>query len=160
MRIIVLSDSHGNYHALESVISRNTDADRILHLGDGERELDRYIISHPVMERKIIHVSGNCDYNSLSPHQFVLPCLEHCIFFTHGDIYGVKGSLERIKNEARKNNCDIILYGHTHERFMSREDGFYIMNPGSCSCPRDGNKPSFGHIDISPAGVVMNIADV
>ena len=43
MRIIVMSDSHGNYSAVESIIDRNTYADWIFHLGDGERELDRYI---------------------------------------------------------------------------------------------------------------------
>ena len=160
MRIVVISDSHGNYSALSKVIDRNTDADWILHLGDGERDLDRYILANPMMERKIIHVAGNCDYNSLSPNSFVLPCLDHSIFFTHGHLYGVHGSLERIKAEAKKNNCDIILYGHTHVRFMSCEDGFHIMCPGSCSCPRDGKKPSFGHIDLSPSGIVMNIADV
>ena len=32
MRIVVLSDTHGNYRALESVIMRNTDADWIIQL--------------------------------------------------------------------------------------------------------------------------------
>ena len=55
MRIIVMSDSHGSYSAIESIIARNTDADWIFHLGDGERELDRYITSHPMIAQKIIH---------------------------------------------------------------------------------------------------------
>ncbi|MBQ9898206.1 MAG: metallophosphoesterase [Ruminococcus sp.] len=160
MRIIVLSDSHGNYPALESVIMRNTDADWIFHLGDGERELDRFVLSHEILAPKIIHVAGNCDFRSLSPEVFTLPALDHKILAAHGHQLGVKGSLERIKSLARQNGCDIVLYGHTHCRFCSFEDGLYIMNPGSCSCPRDGSKPSFGHIDISPAGVVTNIADV
>ena len=36
MRIVVLSDTHGNYFNLESIILRNTDADWRIHLGDGE----------------------------------------------------------------------------------------------------------------------------
>lgn len=160
MRIIAISDSHGNYTALESIILRNTDADWIFHLGDGERELDRFITSHQVLATKIIHVAGNCDYHSLSHDVFTLPVMEHKILATHGHIYGVNYSLDRLKNLARTNGCDIILYGHTHVRYQSYEDGLYIMNPGSASIPRDGSKPSFGHIDISPAGVVMNIANV
>lgn len=73
MRIIVMSDSHGNYSAVESIIDRNTDADWIFHLGDGERELDRYITSHPMIARKIIHVAGNCDFNSMSPDVLHFP---------------------------------------------------------------------------------------
>lgn len=160
MRIIVISDTHGNYNALESVFLRNSDADWLIHLGDGERELDNFIISNPSFERKIIHIAGNCDYNSFSPEQFVLPVSDYKIFATHGHKYGVKSSLENIKKTAKEFGCNIILYGHTHERFMINEDGFYIMNPGSASCPRDGKVPSFGNIDISPAGIVMNIANV
>lgn len=160
MRIIVLSDSHGDYAALESIIMRNTDADWIIHLGDGERELDRFVISHPVIAPKIIHVAGNCDTGSLSHDVFILPAMNHKILATHGHRYGVKCSVERLKMLAADHNCDIILYGHTHARFNHFDDGFYIMNPGSCSCPRDGNPPSFGHIDISDAGVVVNITDV
>ena len=160
MRVIVISDTHGNYSALEKVFMRNTDADWMIHLGDGERELDRFVVSHPELSQKIIHVAGNCDFNSLSPDYFVLPVPEHRILATHGHKYGVNSSRERLKMLARANKCDIILFGHTHERFESREDGFRIMNPGSASCPRDGRPPSFGHIDISAAGVVLNIVSI
>ena len=160
MRIVVLSDTHGNYFNLESIILRNTDADWIIHLGDGEHELDNFILSHQKLAQKIIHVAGNCDFDSLSNDVFVLPVLDHKILATHGHLYGVGGSLDRLKNLALTNGCDIVLFGHTHVRYQSNENGLYIMNPGSASLPRDGKKPSFGHIDISPAGVVTNIVDV
>lgn len=160
MRIIVISDTHGSYPALETVLLRNTDADWFIHLGDGERELERFKVSNPVFAHKIIHVAGNCDYSTMSHDQFILPVADCKIFATHGHHYSVKSSLEPLKKTALQNDCNIALYGHTHERCMKYEDGVYIMNPGSASCPRDGKAPSFGHIDISPAGIVMNIADV
>lgn len=160
MRIIVLSDTHGNYSALENILTRNADADWFIHLGDGETELKKFSISNPVFERRIIHVAGNCDYNSMSHDDFILPLTSCKIFATHGHHYGVKSSLESLKKTALLNGCNIALYGHTHSRFMKYENGLYIMNPGSASYPRDGNNPSFGHIDISPAGIVMNITDV
>lgn len=160
MRIIVLSDTHGSYRALESVIMRNTDADWFIHLGDGERELDRFVTSHPELAMKIVHVAGNCDSSSLSPDTFVLPLFGHKIFAAHGHTFAVGWSLDDIKKTAAANGCDIVLYGHTHVRYQRYEDGLYIMNPGSASLPRDGKPASFGHIDISDAGVVMNIADV
>ena len=160
MRIVVLSDTHGNSYALESVILRNTDADWIIHLGDGEHELDNFILSHQKLAPKIIHIAGNCDFDSLSNDVLVLPVLDHKILATHGHLYGVSGSLDRLKALALTNSCDIVLFGHTHMRYQSYEDGLYLLNPGSASIPRDGLKPSFGHIDISPAGVVTNIVDV
>lgn len=160
MRIVVISDTHGNYSAIEDVFLRNADADWLFHLGDGERELDRFIVANPFLSQKIIHVAGNCDYGSLSHDVFTLPAMNNKILATHGHMHGVKSSLEPLKQLAVQNGCNIILYGHTHERFMSYQDGIYIMNPGSASCPRDCKPPSFGHIDIMPANVVMNIADV
>lgn len=160
MRIIVLSDSHGSYSALEKVILRNTDADWIFHLGDGESELDRFLSSHPELAPKIIHVAGNCDYNSRSRSCFILPLPGHKIFACHGHKYGVNFSLDNIKSTAIENGCDIILFGHTHVRFNKYEDGFYILNPGSAALPRDNTKPSFGVLTVLPQGVVTNIADI
>lgn len=161
MRIIVISDTHGNYGALSSVFLRNSDADWFIHLGDGEHDLDRFITEHPEYAPKVLHASGNCDVGSLSPSYVVLPLIGgHRIFATHGHVFGVKGGLERLKLRAAEMDCDIVLYGHTHIRFSSYENGLYVMNPGSASCPHDGTKPSFGTIDVSDAGVLLNIADV
>ena len=93
MRIVVISDTHGNSYALESVIMRNTDADWIIHLGDGERELDNFILSHQRLAPKIIHVAGNCDFDSLSDDYIVLPLIGHKLLATHGHLYGV-GAVE------------------------------------------------------------------
>ena len=82
------------------------------------------------------------------------------LFCSHGHRYGVKSGTEMLRSIARDNNCDAALYGHTHERYIACEDGIDIMNPGSCSCPRDGNKPSYGYIDITENGIFMNIIEV
>ncbi len=160
MRIVVMSDTHGNTFALERIIMKNTDADWIIHLGDGEHELDNFLLSHQKLAPKIIHVAGNCDFGSMSPEMFILSVPDHKILATHGHLYGVGGSLDRLKALAISNGCDIVLFGHTHVRYESYQNGIYLLNPGSASIPRDGNKPSFGHIDISPAGIVTNIVDV
>ncbi len=39
MRIIVMSDTHGNFSAIEKIIEKNISADMFIHLGDGERSL-------------------------------------------------------------------------------------------------------------------------
>lgn len=160
MRIIVMSDSHKNQAAVDSIVSRNLDADMFIHLGDGETDVNYVITKYPEIASKFHHVSGNCDYNSLSPEVLTLSVMGHRIFASHGHIYGVKYSLDDFIKTAESNNCDIALYGHTHVSMNSYRDGMYIMNPGSASLPNDGRKPSFGCINITDAGIVTNIADV
>lgn len=158
MKIIVMSDSHGNYRALENIFE-NYYADIYIHLGDGERELNRICEKFP--EKKIMHTAGNCDLASLSPdHILFSPDDKHTIFAAHGHKLAIKYSLEIIKKDAKKAGADIVLYGHSHERHMEYCNGMYIMNPGSASCPRDGNRPSFGIIEITDAGVMTNIVDL
>lgn len=160
MRLIVISDTHGNLRAIENVFLRNSDADWFIHLGDGERELDDFLLENPQYTSKVIHVAGNCDFGSLSSGFQILPVIDHKIFITHGHLFAVKNSLEIIKKTAIENGCDIILYGHTHVRYNKFEEGLYILNPGSASVPHDNTSPSFGTVNILPLGVVLNIADI
>lgn len=158
MKIIVVSDSHNNFRALEKVIG-NIYADIYIHLGDGERELNTICMMYH--DKQIYHVSGNCDFASLSPNELLLcPDDKNVIYAVHGHMHNVKYSLETLKSVARGKGANIILYGHTHERHNEYDNGLYILNPGSVSCPRDGNKPSFGVIELLPNGIITNIADL
>ncbi len=160
MRIIVISDTHGNYNAIESVFMRNKDADWFFHLGDGENELDRFIITHMDMSQKIIHVAGNCDYDSLSPTTFILPVPGHRIFAAHGHRLAVKNDLSLLKKAALENECDIAIFGHTHVPYNQYDDGMYLFNPGTAATAVGGVKSTFGCIDISDDGVLLNVAPV
>ena len=159
MRIIVMSDSHRNYHAIEKVISKNLgNADIFVHLGDGEDEVDPLRLKYPHLDIRC--VSGNCDYMSSSPDFFIIDVKGARIFCTHGHRYFVKGGTETLRSIARDNKCNVVLFGHTHERYQSYEDGIYIMNPGSCSCPRDGKSPSYGFVDVTDKGIITNIVEL
>ena len=158
MRIIVVSDSHGSYSALEKVFERNLSADIFVHLGDGEKELDQIAIRYPQCD--IRHVAGNCDFASFSPNMMIIGAGDYKILATHGNRYGVNYSIDSVKKVALENNADIVLFRHTHARLQKYEDGIYFLNPGSASTPRDGKKPSYGFIDITKAGIVTNIVDL
>ncbi|MCM1024181.1 MAG: metallophosphoesterase [Prevotella sp.] len=164
MRIIVMSDSHGNAAALERIVSDNPNADMFIHLGDGEREVAEIRIKHPNIN--LISVRGNCDWGMESPDYAVAECGIAAdgepvkIFCTHGHRYYVKDGTETLRSIARDKGCRAALFGHTHERYIACEDGIDVMNPGSCSCPRDGMKPSYGYIDVTENGVFMNIIEV
>ena len=88
-----------------------------------------------------------------------IDCNGNLIFACHGDIYGVKSNLDKLKAKARMENASIALYGHTHKNFTDYEDGLYIMNPGSITLPQNG-LPSYGVIDITKARIAMHTVEV
>lgn len=158
MKIIVMSDSHRMYRPLEKIFSQYS-ADSYIHLGDGEDEIN--MIAGQFPDKKIFHVKGNCDISSLNGNELFIELADNCrIFATHGHLYNVDFSLDDLKHKASEYGANIALYGHTHKRFCTYEDGLYIMNPGSASCPRDGKSPSFGIIDVSPSGIMTNIVEL
>lgn len=158
MKAVVFSDSHGNYAVLEAVVEKNPDAELFIFLGDGidEAETLGYIYN----EKRLLAVSGNCDYGSAAP-EFALT--EFCgkkIFYCHGAYFGVKSSLSGAISAAKEGGAEILLFGHTHIPFTGKKDGLYIMNPGSCGRPRTG-VPSYGTIEISDSGeIVLSIKEI
>lgn len=158
MRVVVFSDSHGNYDVLERIMKRHKeDGDYFIHLGDGEREFE--LITYVYSGEKFLFVSGNCDWGTDRPDYDIVKIGGKTIFFTHGARFGVKGDLNIAKLFARKNEADILLFGHTHIAMTDYDDGLYIMNPGSCGRPREG-APSYGIIDITDAGIAMHTAEI
>ncbi len=140
------------------IFERNTDAELFIFLGDGERELDDIKSVYP--NKKILSVSGNCDFASTAPYVGLTVAGGKRIMFLHGHSHGVKHGLEAVIRLARENQADILLFGHTHKRYYSYEDGLHILNPGSASQPRDWKRPSYAFIDITSAGIVCNHVDV
>ena len=81
------------------------------------------------------------------------------IFYTHGHTLSVKYGIGNLLKTAKDNGCDIALYGHTHTANIVYEDGVYIVNPGSCSQPRD-SRASYAVIDIEKNGIMPIIVEV
>ena len=65
---------------------------------------------------------------------------------THSHLFGYQKRLERMAQTAKENDCDILLYGHTHRADVEEIGGVLTINPGSIWYPRDGNPPSYARI--------------
>ena len=116
MRIIVFSDTHGNFAAMHKIIKRNGDADLFIFLGDGLSEF-RKLKSH-YLDNNMICVKGNCDFDKELPESmvYVLPDGKR-MFLAHGDKWGVNFSVENIYEKAKEEECQFALFGHTHKRY-------------------------------------------
>lgn len=127
MRILVVSDSHGDVNRLRLAIEQQPTAQLIIYLGDGLRDLDSIQIKTP-----LIKVKGNCDLASLEAIKFVeRVCGNQIIYCTHGHAEHVKHTTSELIREAKSVNADIALYGHTHNPVTTYQDGLWLVNPGS-----------------------------
>lgn len=154
MRIVVFSDSHGNYKTLSLIMSQIDPPNVVIHLGDGEREMQELREFYP--DIIFYQVRGNNDYNSKSPLYDCIEVGQFIISFTHGHEFGVKYSLESLEQIAQLKKVNLVLYGHTHISKIEFKEGVYYMNPGSITTRPHGT-PSYGVIDITPAGLVPHI---
>ena len=157
MRILVLSDSHSGLHFMRRAIQA-VKPNAVVHLGD-------YYDDGEAMAEEFSHipfhlVGGNCDrFRSYGILREML-CYDICgvrLYMVHGHNHNVKSSIYSLLLDARRENALAALYGHTHVSNIVYEDGIYLVNPGSCSQPRDGSKPSYAVIDIMDNGIMPTI---
>ena len=155
MKILVVADTHKNFEVLDLCVRKNPDADMLIHLGDGEHEFNDIRSQHP--EKAMIYVRGNCDFGN-HEEVHVAKVAGYRIFCCHGHTLGVHDGLNDLVASAKKNKCNIALYGHTHLYKTEVIDGVFVMNPGSLDSPRNHNKPTFGVIELDEDGKIkMNI---
>ena len=155
MRILVLSDTHGDFHSLKRALDARTDADAIIHCGDGFEQF-KYI-QQTQAGKIIVGVRGNCDWSSDLPNTELVELGGKRIFVTHGHLYQAKFTVMNLIYAAREQKADILLFGHTHQAMTDYYEGLHIMNPGTCC----GYYASYGVIDITDKGdIVTNIVRI
>lgn len=145
MKLLVLSDTHGEYQSLINVLLAEPDVDAIVFLGDGLSEA--YLLEREESCPPVYLVRGNCDFSFAEPTEAFTAFGGVTTFYTHGNGYDVKSTTVGLKAAARARGADMVLFGHTHTAFYEYDDGLHVFNPGSLSRPRNG-KPTYGIIDI------------
>ena len=128
VRILVFSDTHGRPQSARRAIENIGEFSMVVHLGDSVR--DALFLKDSYPNARHFMVRGNNDTFSAAPAELIIEQDDVRIFATHGHLYSVKSGLEKIKEAARKNNCRVILFGHTHTPVCMETDGLLLLNPG------------------------------
>lgn len=165
MKILIVSDSHGMSLNIKKALDLHPDADYLLHLGDGTADLD--LLTY--LPNKVYTVNGNGeDISHRAKSGLPFRLIEVCgkrIYMCHGHRQYVNFSDDKLIYSALENDADVLLHGHTHvkrneyippDKLMERDRGLYLFNPGSITVPRDCLTPSFGLLDVSPAGILLS----
>lgn len=128
--VVIISDSHGNMPKITALYGIFKECDYIIHLGDTSGDGARI---KKEFGNKTILVNGNCDPVKLGENEVVLNIEGVKIFATHGHLYSAKTSLNALYMRGKQENCQVVLYGHTHRAREDEIDGVTLINPGNLS---------------------------
>ena len=159
LKIVVISDSHGDDQKLSELIHRHiNDAGIFIHLGDGQREFSKIAQMFP--DKKMLSVPGNCDWGGSSQTTKILNVSGRKILYTHGHTYRVKSGLDLLKEAAMTKDVHIALFGHTHVPVSSFDGKLYLLNPGSMIGGVGGTKCSYGIIELTKDSIEPRIVSL
>ena len=142
MKILVLSDSHGNLNNMVRVVEVSAPR-MILHLGDCWRDGEKLHELFPKIPFE--QVPGNCDFRPSEPSERLLFLEDKRVLICHGHTYGVKQSLVSAGYAAEEQNLDLFLFGHTHNPLVDMRGKTLFLNPGSIG---DYQHPFYGIVTI------------
>ena len=132
MKILLVSDSHGDYEALDQLAKKYPNMDLYLHAGDSEQ--DEFSI------KPFISVRGNCDHYYDFPNFLVIPTPAGNIYIQHTPFVS--------KSVISEHNAKIVIHGHTHTRRKEMVNGILFINSGAISFARDKYDGSYAIIEI------------
>lgn len=130
MKLVAVSDTHGDHKILEAILTQQPDADAYLYAGDSEFAADDPIFSHYQAVR------GNMDFDSAFPLTRTLTVGDVTVFLAHGHRLMVGFSLSMLLEAAQQAGAQVAIFGHTHALGVEMHQGILTLNPGSISQPR------------------------
>lgn len=157
MKWLIASDIHGSASCCEKLLAafERENADRLLLLGDllyhGPRNdlpegyAPKQVISLlNAAKDKLFCVRGNCE---AEVDQMVLefPVLaEYCLLETEGRlVFATHGHHFNLQSPPALKSGDVLLHGHTHVPARDGSHGFWYLNPGSVSLPKESSPRSY-----------------
>ena len=156
MKAAVFSDTHGNTALMVEAIKR-TRPDIVIHLGDYER--DTQIIRREFPDIPLYSVCGNCDFAPLSPLADIVPMGTVKALICHGHSYGVEyNNIDRLVYFAQEQNCNLAMFGHTHNAYNGEAGGVKVVNPGTAG---KGRHLTYAFIEVfDNGGIASEIRDL
>jgi putative phosphoesterase len=155
MKVLVISDTHGNVNRAFTAHTLSEPVDAIIHLGDGSADAE---LLREALDVPIINVAGNCDPESNAPRELVWECEGKRILLTHGDAYQVKSGVAMLRQRAEEIGVDTVLFGHTHQSVLDNHAGLLLVNPGTLS--NVGHHCSYAILIITSEGITSRHYDI
>lgn len=143
MRILVISDSHGNIERLKHVydFAKGAGLDAIIHCGDWDTP-DAVKIAKEV-DMPIYGVLGNADIDPAIPASLksadVIFNSDFLKLELGGRRIGVCHFPGKLKDAVMSQEYDALFHGHTHRRKNKVEGKTLVVNPGALHRTRESS---------------------
>lgn len=127
-KILVVSDSHGNYSRLNKIIQKELPFDYLIHCGDGIGDLLH--VDLPALVN-VIKVAGNIDAGRVYDveEEAILSIQNISILVIHGHRQHVKSQYDSLLLKGQNENVDFVFFGHTHLTAYVKNTPV-LFNPG------------------------------
>lgn len=143
LKLLVMSDTHGDAEIIKVVRDRHTDVDVTVHCGDSE-----LAFSHPYLEG-VTAVRGNCDRDNEFPEEILFEVEGKKIFVAHGHLLNVKRTTMNLLYRSKEVDADVTFFGHSHLLGAELVEGTLFVNPGSLKKPRGIDKKSYALVELA-----------
>ena len=157
MQWMIASDLHGSAYYARALVEAfaREGADRLVLLGDllyhGPRnDLPREYAPKEVIPLlnglgdRLLCVRGNCD-SEVDQMVLTFPILADYAVLALGErlVYCTHGHVWNRENLPPLRPGDLLLHGHTHVPAKDSRLGFWYLNPGSVSLPKENSPHSY-----------------
>lgn len=151
LKIVVISDTHGDSQTANEVIEKELPFDYLIHCGDAQMDPESFLEHRE--QYGLLAVKGNCDWFVDLP-EYLFRKLGSCgVLIVHGHRQGVRDGHRILLENARRLGASVVLYGHTHVPVVTHyeEPDVLVVNPGSLTENRPaGRAGTYAVMTISP----------
>ena len=152
IKLLVVSDVHGDSSSLNLLYLYNQDFDYYLDLGDS--------CLMPYEIAPFVSVKGNNDWSLDLPKEARLVVEGVSIFITHGQYFGYFNRELAMNDILTRNHCQVLISGHTHMPMFQKDGSFYYINPGSTTLPRGGSARSYAVLFIDNGKLDFRLKEI
>lgn len=152
-KIVVMSDNHGDDTMMEYIMMSEPGADYYVHCGDSEATYQQLL-------NGFICVKGNNDWALDLPNEAKLLIEGVPILITHGQQLSYFNRELAMNDILTRNQCRILLCGHTHMPMFQKDGLLYYINPGSTSLPRGGSSRSYCIVTLDGENVECEFKEI
>jgi uncharacterized protein len=153
IKIGVLADTHG--HLDPKILTHFAGVDHIIHAGDIGLP---WLLLELENIAPVTAVVGNND-SGLEYKETELLQLDQRKFLIH-HIVNPHAPADKIKRRIIRENPDVVIFGHTHERFCQTITQTLYFNPGYAGKPRFNLGRSVAVLTCDSAGITADYMEL
>jgi hypothetical protein len=153
MRVGLISDTHDFFDA--AIPRCFAGVDHILHAGDVGRP---WVILELEQIASVVVVRGNADDNLTWPETAVIELAQRK-FLVHHIVDPLRPS-RTVRDRVLRENPDVVVFGHTHQRYCATHEGTLYVNPGYAGKPRPDQVRTVAILEGDATGITVDYVEL